>query len=400
MSEHQLLDLLFDFLDRLEIRHYILQAPYRWKDSYDSSFRRNLGLPMHDFDRFFACSDRLCVITDELNCHYLTIPLPQKRHALAGPYLTQSPDFLHMQRLATRLEIKDVQKTDLSSFYIHFPRVLELGEFESFLRAFSKIYLGRDDLEQIHLHLNLSRQPISLSSRERNALHTERAAFSLLEDRYAKEEEGMRYITEGNAADAEAAFTSHVFDSLENRAPSSLRSSKNYLVVCNTLFRKAAQAAGVHPYYLNEISRKFAIRIENLQEISPYFSFLRDMIHQYCNLVQSHQGGQYSKLVHRIRNYIDANLDGNLTLQHIADDCSVNKSYLSARFRRETGQTLSSYILSRRLDRAICLLNIDAGSIQEIAAACGIPDLSYFTKLFHREKGMTPSQYRKMIQSS
>lgn len=29
MSEHQLLDLLFDFLDRLEIRHYILQAPYR-----------------------------------------------------------------------------------------------------------------------------------------------------------------------------------------------------------------------------------------------------------------------------------------------------------------------------------------------------------------------------------
>ena len=64
------------------------------------------------------------------------------------------------------------------------------------------------------------------------------------------------------------------------------------------------------------------------------------------------------------------------------------------------GQTLSSYILDRRLDRAIYLLTIDAGSIQEIAVACGIPDLSYFTKLFHREKKMTPSQYRKIIRSS
>lgn len=397
MFETNLLNLFFDFLDRLEIRRRILHAPYQWDDSYDFSFRQNLGLAMKDFDRFFSCPDQLCVITDELNCHYLVLPLPRGRHLLAGPYLTQSPDFLHMQQLATRLGIKDDRKMDLSSFYIHFPRVLERGEFESFLHAFSKSYLGRDDFAQIRLPLSLPRPTDLLSVQGRK---TEQAAFSLLEDRYAKEAEGLRYITEGNASAAEAAFTDHVFDSLENRAPSSLRSSKNYLIVCNTLFRKATEAAGVHPYYLNEISRKFAIRIENMQELPQNYSFQRDMIHQYCNLVQSHRGGGQSELISRVNNYIDANLDGDLSLQFIANYYSVNKSYLSTRFKKEMGQTLSSYILDRRLDRAIYLLNIDAGSIQEIAVACGIPDLSYFTKLFHREKKMTPSQYRKIIRSS
>jgi AraC-like DNA-binding protein len=92
---------------------------------------------------------------------------------------------------------------------------------------------------------------------------------------------------------------------------------------------------------------------------------------------------------------IDSDLSANLTLHSLAANLGVSAGYLSAVFKQETGQTLTAYIRSRRMQHARHLLCTTELQIGTIALHCGIPDLHYFSKLFKKETGMTPGQYRE-----
>ena len=106
----------------------------------------------------------------------------------------------------------------------------------------------------------------------------------------------------------------------------------------------------------------------------------------------------YSPIIQKVVSYLIAHLDdAGLTLQSTAEHFGLNKSYLAATFRREVGVTFTHYVNSRRIDQAIGLLNVGAGSITSIASAVGIPDITYFARVFKAQKGMSPSAYQKMI---
>ena len=175
------------------------------------------------------------------------------------------------------------------------------------------------------------------------------------------------------------------------------RDQKNYLIIGNTLFRKAAQRGKVHPIYLDELSSKMAAKIENITSVSQVDPLRREMVRKYCFLVKTYSTKGFSPIIQKVLNYIALNLASDLTLKNLSSIFSLNSSYLSAMFKKETGITLTSYVNSKRIDRAVYLLNTQIDSIQDIAILCGIPDLTYFTKLFKKAKGMTPTKYRELI---
>src|SRR5438552_17813288 len=65
-----------------------------------------------------------------------------------------------------------------------------------------------------------------------------------------------------------------------------VRSMKNLSLSHNTLFRKAAEGAGVHPLYLDSVSGKFAIQIEQAQSIAELGWLYDERLQAYCNLVR------------------------------------------------------------------------------------------------------------------
>jgi YesN/AraC family two-component response regulator len=124
----------------------------------------------------------------------------------------------------------------------------------------------------------------------------------------------------------------------------------------------------------------------------------REMLRKYCMLVQKNSTTGYSPLMQKVINYISQHLnEQDLTLNNTASALSLNKSYLAGIFKKETGETFTYYVNRKRIDHAIFLLNTTNHQIQEIAATCGIPDMTYFTRIFKKQKGMTPTQYRRMI---
>ena len=218
----------------------------------------------------------------------------------------------------------------------------------------------------------------------------------IIEHRYKMEKVIINAIANG---DKEAALkhVSGLTDvHLKNRVPESpIRSAKNLTIVENTLFRLAAEKGGVHPVYLHDISEKYAILIERTDNMPALNKLMMNMLDEYCGLVKEFSTKTYSTIVKNAVHYIHFHLEESLTLQEIAAAVHVNSSYLSKKFKLETGYGITDYINLKRIDAAKLYLVNGNMSITDIAYLVGYNDVNYFCRIFKKITSVTPSQYLK-----
>lgn len=104
--------------------------------------------------------------------------------------------------------------------------------------------------------------------------------------------------------------------------------------------------------------------------------------------------------VKKIINYVQLKYCESIQVEDIAHACGFDRSYLSKVFKEATGQTLQQYILSYRMKKACELLTQHNHSIQFIAYSVGYGDVFTFSKAFKKLIGLSPSEYRKIHQTS
>jgi AraC-like DNA-binding protein len=93
--------------------------------------------------------------------------------------------------------------------------------------------------------------------------------------------------------------------------------------------------------------------------------------------------------------YIDANLSRALSLGELAGVVHLHPTYFSNVFSRVVGMPPIQYVNQRRVKRAELLLLTTSLSVKEVAARTGFSDVFYFSRLFKRTTGFSPSAYRK-----
>jgi two-component system response regulator YesN len=94
-------------------------------------------------------------------------------------------------------------------------------------------------------------------------------------------------------------------------------------------------------------------------------------------------------------NYIRDNYKENLTLESVAQQVFISPFYLSHLFREELDITFLEYLTRIRIETAKQLLKDQNTTISSIAAEVGYEDPSYFSKVFKKNTGLSPNQYRK-----
>lgn len=218
-----------------------------------------------------------------------------------------------------------------------------------------------------------------------------------MESKYSYENEMLKAVTAGHSHKADIFFPDTEKEFFEKRIADSLRNSKNYLIIMNTLCRKAAEKGGVHPLFLDKTSSEYALKIEQLTSTKDIQDFIRQIFKTYCKLVKNHNTKPYSRLVQNVILYIESNLNADLSLSTLASLNNVSSSYLSTLFRKDVGTNLTNYVNSKRMENAQRLLEDSNSQIQVIAQNCGYLDVQYFSKLFKRYTGSSPQKYREQI---
>jgi two-component system response regulator YesN len=131
---------------------------------------------------------------------------------------------------------------------------------------------------------------------------------------------------------------------------------------------------------------------ETLQDIRRLMeSYLTSVGHR----IREKRTGKMANVVERVRAYIEQNYaSSGLTVGDIGKAVYLSSTYVSLLFKQETGQTVGEYLTQVRVDKAKELLRDPQYKFYDICSAIGYTDPSYFTKLFKKATGATPSAYR------
>jgi AraC-like DNA-binding protein len=106
-------------------------------------------------------------------------------------------------------------------------------------------------------------------------------------------------------------------------------------------------------------------------------------------------GGRANAFV-QIANYIDANLEKDISMPALAAFLKMRRADFSAEFRRVFGMPPKQYVIMRRLGRARSLLLKDRGmSVKEVAARVGYDNEFFFYRLFKKHLKSTPAEFRR-----
>jgi two-component system response regulator YesN len=99
-------------------------------------------------------------------------------------------------------------------------------------------------------------------------------------------------------------------------------------------------------------------------------------------------------MIHDIKTYIDEHYADNLSLVSLAELFFINPSYLSQLFMKKTNMTFLYYLTTVRLKKARDLLQETDLKVYEISSLVGYKDAKYFSKIFERNTGVKPVDYR------
>ncbi len=337
--------------------------------------------------------------TDIFNCSYIFMLLPdtqEKSVLIAGPYMNTDITYQHLAQVAEKYSVPPAIFSQLEKYFGNLAVVKDERSVMTLCNSLAEVMWKGLNNFSVETVTNVVNESVINEAVDIFKLKADDPMLSvrMLEERYEAENKMIQAVSQGNAHTVEQLFGNASSLVFERRTPDPVRNMKNYLIISNTLLRKAAEYGAVHPFYIDGISTDFAKRIEMIGSVADAGELMRKMVKKYCSLVKTHSMKNYSPFVQKVMTLIDSDLTADLSLKKFADVLNVNPSYLSALFKKETGKTLTEYVSQKRIDHAAYLLRTTNLQIQTVAQHCGIYDVNYFAKIFKKITGKTPKEYR------
>ncbi|MNH98683.1 HTH-type transcriptional regulator YesS [compost metagenome] len=128
-------------------------------------------------------------------------------------------------------------------------------------------------------------------------------------------------------------------------------------------------------------------------------TYFHNLAEQIFELKLTNAQQQHSHVVLKIKQFIEQNLEGDLSLTRIGEMLSLNPYYLSRLYKQLTGANLSETILEVRLERAKHLLGNTNMKIIDIATLVGFESNAYFHRVFKKATLLTPHEFRESVNS-
>ena len=130
------------------------------------------------------------------------------------------------------------------------------------------------------------------------------------------------------------------------------------------------------PFYSDE-------KIESLKDLLPQILFENAITFEFDSFAAE------------VGEYIESNMQKNLSIDSLCRKFNISKNYLYKTFHTSYGCTVNDYVSNMRMKKAQMLLKETNEPVYKIAETVGMPNYTYFCKLFKAKNGISPSLYRK-----
>ncbi|MGF7437570.1 helix-turn-helix domain-containing protein [Lentilactobacillus senioris] len=164
---------------------------------------------------------------------------------------------------------------------------------------------------------------------------------------------------------------------------------------------------------LDEINETLLLVIENLIELNLLKKGAAQFIHDVDDetekddletdasevMVKLRNTATSNKMIITAIQYIDENLDKHLTLDKVASRVYLSTYYFSKLFHKEIGLSFSTYLSARRIQTATEYLKKGSLTVKEVSSMLNFPQVSYFSQTFKKYMNCTPTQYKKKFNS-
>ena len=209
------------------------------------------------------------------------------------------------------------------------------------------------------------------------------------------EEKLMGFIRRGDVASLKAWMKSAPAVRGGTLALNELRQLKNTFIVTATLASRAAIQSGLDAEEALSLSDRFIKSCELLSSQKKLIDLRYHMLVDYTERVDSvRKGKNPTKLALAVSNYIRQHISETITVENMAGALYLSRPYLSARFRQETGETLTDFILTEKTEEAKRLLRYSDKSVSAIGAYLGFSSLGHFSRTFKKYASLSPNEYR------
>ena len=124
-------------------------------------------------------------------------------------------------------------------------------------------------------------------------------------------------------------------------------------------------------------------------------SWFLDYMKAAAEIIHAKASEKYSDIVANARDYIGNNFQKDISLDEVSRVANVSPYYFSKVFKEETRETFVEYLTGLRMEHAKNLLREKEKSIKQICVESGYSDPNYFSRIFKKTVGVTPSEYRE-----
>ncbi len=205
-------------------------------------------------------------------------------------------------------------------------------------------------------------------------------------------------IHEGNCSDLEniiRGFVHSLF--LNNQNPEdAIAQMKSFMLEIILLVSSEAYRFGLDPEQIEpyeSISTRLFVSSSQNEQISSIMEYL----HKYLDLKENKTQENTNHLIGLAVEYIDEHLsEGNLDLETVSEKVGLSKIYFCKLFHKETGISFTNYLKRERILRAKDLLLHTSMKIYEISYAVGFTNPKYFGYVFKQETGLTPGDFQRL----
>jgi len=174
-----------------------------------------------------------------------------------------------------------------------------------------------------------------------------------------------------------------------------LRQFKNTFIVTATLVSRAAIRGGMDVNDALSLSDAYIQKNELLSSVESIENLQYHMVFDYTELVEKIRLGKTpTKLTTDIANYVQKHLTEPVDIDALSKAMFISRTHLAVKFKKETGMTLTDFVLKEKIEEGKRLLRYTDKSISAIAAYLGFSSQGHFANAFRKYADCPPNEYR------